>query len=231
MLDTAPGCAFLYSEKDMLMNRRRVLVFAAAVLGGTQGPSMFAASKTDSEAHPLLGKRAPHFSTPDSTGRKRQLSDYEGKPIVFEWSSPSCPFVRAQYQGGVMAETQKWATSQGVNWLTILSAHPSRRDYVPPERADSFNKNRGAASTALLIDSDGTLGRGYGAIVTPHMFVADSQGVIVYAGAPTDKSTTDPKQVKASRNLIRAALEDLLAGRTVATAYSRPFGCTIAYSG
>ena len=213
------------------MNRRRVLVLVAGALSGIPSMRLLAAAGVDPDTHPLLGKRAPHFVIPDTSGRKWQLSDFKGKPVVLEWTSPSCPFVRAQYQSGVIQETQKWATGQGVGWLTVLSAHPSRRDYLPPEKSESFHKNRGGVSTALLMDSEGTLGRGYGAVVTPHMSIVDAAGIVAYAGGPGDKSTRDPKQVKTSRNLIRAALEDLLADRKIATPSSRPFGCAIAYRG
>jgi hypothetical protein len=163
--------------------------------------------------------------------RKRRLSDFKGKTVVLEWTSASCPFVRAQYESGVMPELQKWAASQGIMWLSVISTHPSRRDYLPPDKADAMHRSRGGAPAALLMDSAGSMGRAYGAVVTPQMFVIDPKGEIVYSGAISDNPTMSAREARASRNYVRAALEDLAAGRKVATASTRPFGCTVAYSG
>ena len=176
-----------------------------------------------------VGKPAPGFKVSDAEGRVRQLPEFAGKPVVLEWTSPSCPFVRAQYQSGVMQELQKMAAQQGAVWLTVLSTHPSRRDYLPPEKASAFHRGRGGASSALLMDADGTLGKAYGAVVTPQIFIIGADGKLVYAGATGDKSTTNAKEVRSSRNFIREALADLAAGRKIATPSSRPFGCTVAY--
>jgi AhpC/TSA family protein len=211
------------------MNRRHILVLAAGALGGLGGARLFAAGSETSAAQ--IGKPAPQFETLDSGNRKRRLSEFKGKTVVLEWTSPSCPFVSAQYQSGVMQELQRWATAQGFVWLSVLSTHPSRRDYLPADRAEAFNRNRDAVATALLLDSEGTVGRAYGAVVTPHMFIVAANGNLAYAGAIDDKGTMRAKEVRTSRNFVRAALEDLAAGRKIATPSTRPFGCTIAYSG
>ena len=178
-----------------------------------------------------IGKPAPGFEVLDSNNRKVRLADFAGKTVVLEWTSRSCPFVRAQYDSGVMQELQKWSTGQGVVWLSVLSTHPSRRDHLAPREAQRMHQERGAASSALLMDADGAFGRAYGAVVTPHMFVIGPDGTLAYAGASGDRSTMDPKEVRASRSFVRAALQDVAAGRKVATPQTRPFGCTIAYSG
>jgi peroxiredoxin len=176
-------------------------------------------------------KAAPNFEALDAQGRKVRLADFAGKTVVLEWTSRSCPFVRAQYDSGVMQELQRWSTGQGVVWLSVLSTHPSRRDYMPPAEADKVHRERGGASTALLMDPDGRMGRAYGAVVTPHMFIIAPDGKLAYAGASGDRSTMDAQEVRASKSFVRAALQDLAAGRKVAAPASRPFGCTIAYSG
>src|SRR3989337_581513 len=114
-----------------------------------------------------VGKPAPGFEVLDSTNRKLRLSEFAGKTVVLEWTARSCPFVRAQYDSGVMQELQKWSTGQGIVWLSVVSTHPTRHDYLPPAKAHRMHRERGAASTALLMDSDGAVGRAYGAIVTP----------------------------------------------------------------
>lgn len=198
------------------MNRRHFLIVAAGTLSGLPA---FAASP------------APQFEVPDTQLRKRRLSEFKGKTVVLEWTSASCPFVRAQYESGVMPELQKWAAAQGIVWLSVISTHPSRRDYLPPDKAEALHRARGGAPAALLTDSAGSMGRAYGAVVTPQMFVIDPKGEIVYSGAISDNPTMNAKEARAARNYVRAALEDLAADRKVATPSTRPFGCTIAYSG
>ena len=203
------------------MNRRHILILAAGMLGGFHSARLFA----------QVGKPAPQFEVLDSGMQKRRLSEFKGKTVVLEWTAASCPFVRAQYESGAMPELQRWAATQGVVWLSILSTHPSRRDYLPPDKADALHRGRGAAPAALLMDADGRMGRAYGAVVTPHMFVIAPGGELVYAGAISDNATMSAREARASKNFVKAALEDLAAGRKIATPSTRPFGCTIAYSG
>lgn len=199
------------------MNRRELLAFAVAAFPfGAFG---------------ALGAAAPAFEVIDTRLQKRRLSEFRGKPVVLEWTSASCPFVRAQYDSGVMPELQRWAAQQGVVWLSVISTHPSRRDYLAPDKAEAMHRNRGGAPAALLIDATGAMGRTYGAVVTPQMFVIDTKGELVYSGAISDNPTMSSSAARASRNYVKAALEDLLAGRKIATASTRPFGCTVAYSG
>lgn len=204
------------------MNRRQILVLAAAHAAALGAPRLLAADP---------GNAAPQFEVIDTTMRKRRLSEFKGTTVVLEWTSSSCPFVRAQYDSGVMPELQKWAAGQGVVWLSIFSTHPSRRDYLPPDKAEALHRNRGGAPAAVLIDASGAMGRAYRAVVTPHMFVIGAKGDVVYAGAISDNATTSAQQARASRNYVKAALDDVLAARKVANPSTRPFGCTIAYSG
>lgn len=123
------------------------------------------------------------------------------------------------------------ASAQGAVWLSVISIHPSRGDFVPADKAEALHAQRGAASAALLMDSEGNLGRAYGAVVTPQLFIVDEKGTLVYAGGPHENPTRDPAQVRSQPNFIRAALEDLRLGRPVATPSSAPFGCAISYRG
>jgi hypothetical protein len=118
-----------------------------------------------------------------------------------------------------------------VDWLTVLSSHPSRSDYLDGPTAAAWDKARGGMPTALLIDAAGDMGRAYGAMTANHMFVIDAHGVLRYAGGIDDAMSTKPEEVATSHNYVRAALEDLLAGRAVQTATSEPAGCAIAYAG
>jgi len=198
------------------MKRRQILILAAGAVPALQL---------------LAANPAPNFEVPDTRMRKRSLSEFKGKTVVLEWTAQSCPFVRAQYTSGVMPELQRAAAAKGIVWLSVLSTHPSRRDHLPPDKAEAMHTGRGAAPAALLMDNEGRMGRAYGAIVTPHMYVIAPSGDLAYAGAISDNATMSAAEARASRNYVKAALDDLAAGRKVATPSTRPFGCTIAYSG
>jgi hypothetical protein len=130
-----------------------------------------------------------------------------------------------------MPRLQKWARDRGIVWLTILSSHPSREDYLPAARAEAFNSKRGGAPTALLLDDSGAVGHAYGAMTADHMFIVDAKGKLVYAGGIDDSESRDPDDVKKAHNHVRAALDDILAGRAVKTAKTEPFGCALSYGG
>ena len=204
-----------------MKRRDSFAVIAASVCAGV-APGTAAAAAAG-------GSKAPAFEVMDSAGRKRASSEFAGKIVVLEWTSPSCPFVRAQYASGKMQEAQRWAAVKGVVWLSVLSTNPGRADFLPPEKAQEFNRSRNAAPTALLMDTEGRLGRAYGARTTPHMFVIASNGVIAYAGAIDTKATVDEKVVPKSRNLVIVAVQDLLAGRMVGTPRTAPYGCLVGY--
>lgn len=206
------------------MKRRQIVLGLGGLLGAGTLPQR--ANSTQS----LDGKKAPPFDVLDTSGQSRTLSEFKGKIIVLEWTSPSCPFVRAQYASGKMQELQGWARKQDIVWLSVLSTNPARGDYLAPQKAAMFNQERKAQPTALLMDSSGQMGRAYGARNTPHMFVVNGAGLIAYAGAIDTKPTVDESVVPKSRNLVRAALEDLLAGRSVATPMTASYGCLVGYS-
>lgn len=210
------------------MTRRRFLLTAAAAAGSaTWGPSG-AAEQAPAAA---LGKAAPAFNVPDTAGRRRTLAEFKGKTVVLEWTSTSCPFAAAQYASGRMPQLQRWAIGKGIVWLSVLSTHPSRGDYLAPAQAEAFNRQRGGAPSALLIDSPGTMGHTYGAMTADHMFVIAGSGTLVYAGGIDDSESRDPQEVASSHNHVRAALEDLLAGRRIAVPSTEPFGCAVSYAG
>ena len=204
------------------MRRRETLLAVAGTLSGLLASGVARAAVD-------VGQKAPSFEVIDAANRKRSLAEFAGKIVVLEWTSPSCPFVRAQYVSGKMQELQRWAVGQGVVWLSVLSTNPSRADFLEPGNAGSFNRTRNASPTALLIDSAGTMGRAYGARTTPHMFVIAANGQLAYAGAIDTKATVDEAVVPRSRNLVRPAIEDLMAGRKVSTPKTAPYGCLVGY--
>jgi AhpC/TSA family len=209
------------------MSRRLFLLSGAAAATGWSVLVLAA----EPHAAAKLGKPAPPFDVADSAGRHYTLAELKHKVAVLEWSSSSCPYAAAQYRSGRMPELQRWAIAKGVVWLTVLSTHPSRTDYLAPAQADAFNRQRGGAPSALLIDASGTMGHTYGALTTNHMFVIAANGTLVYAGGIDDSDSQDAKEVAASRNHVRAALDDILNGRRVAAPSTEPFGCAVSYAG
>lgn len=209
-----------------MMTRRTLLASAA---GSAFVPSLVPAAAPPSPA--AVGKPAPAFEVIDSLKRTRTLAEFKGRPVVLEWSSPSCPFAKAQYVSGRMQALQKWAERNGVVWLTVLSSHPSRSDYLEPAKAEAFNRARGGSPSALLIDANGTVGHAFGAMTANHMFIVGKDGTLVYAGGIDDGQTMHAKDVLVAHSYVKPALEDILAGKTVRVATTEPFGCALAYAG
>lgn len=217
----------------MKISRRNILfatIVIAAGAAGAAGASLLTGSKTSSGAL-TVGGPAPAFDVIDATGKRRTLAEFSGKVVVLEWTSPSCPFVGAQYNSGGMQATQRWSAERGVVWLSVLSTHPKRSDYLTPAKAQAFNLERNAAPAALLMDDNGEMGRAYGARTTPHMFVIAKDGTLAYLGAIDDRPSFFKAQVAGAHNYVRAAIEDLLAGRKVSTPSTRPYGCSVGYEG
>ena len=198
----------------------RSLAFAAALTLAAAGPSL---------AAPAIGQPAPAFAVKDGAGQTRSLSEFKGKTVVLEWTNAGCPYVQKHYESGNMQGLQKSATKDGVVWLTLISSAPGKQGYVSPADAKSWKATTGAGSTAVLLDPAGQVGRTYEAKVTPHMYVVSAAGTLVYMGGIDDKPTADPASLKGATNYVAAALSDLKAGRPVAKAVSRPYGCTIKY--
>jgi len=207
------------------MMGRRSLLLSGVAFTGLVIAGGFAATRAATVA--AVGQPAPEFAVADTSGRMRRLDEFKGKTVVLEWTSSSCPFTAAHYTNGVMQA--QWATDRGVIWLSVLSTDPSHSDYLPPAEAEAYDRKRGATPTALLMDQNGIMGHAYGARTTPGMFVISATGMVVYEGAIDDHPSYDPAVVLKSHNLVRAALEDIAAGRPVAIPSTQPYGCAVGY--
>ena len=175
------------------------------------------------------GQVAPNFTLTDMHGTLVQLSDFKGKYVVLEWTNPGCPFVRNHYNTRNMQGLQAEWSAKDVVWLSIDSSNRSSFDFVEPAKLGEWMKARGAAQSAVLIDPDSGTAKLYQAKTTPHMFVIDPQGKIVYAGAIDDRPSTRPEDPPAAKNYVRAALTQATSGLAVATAATTPYGCSIKY--
>ena len=180
-------------------------------------------------AAPVPGQPAPAFRGVDVNGKPVSLADFRGKTVVLEWNNPNCPFVQKHYTSGNMQSLQQKNTAAGVAWLAVNSTTESHSDYMAPAKLAAWFGEQKAAPTAILMDPKGEIGRAYGAKVTPHMYVIDAKGTLVYAGAIDDKRSANPADVKTATNHVAVALGEVVAGKAVTTPSTTAYGCTIKY--
>ena len=185
---------------------------------------------TRAHAAATVGQAAPTFSVADTSGKAVALSDFKGKTVVLEWVNPGCPFVQKHYRSANMQGTQQEATSRGVVWLTVNSTAPEHEDYKAPAAMSQWMQSNRAAATATLMDSDGKVGRAYGAKTTPHMYIIDPAGTLVYAGGIDSKATANPADIASATNHVKVALAESLAGKPLSAPTTRPYGCSVKYS-
>lgn len=200
--------------KRMLMTG----LFAAAALIAT---SAFAAA--------VVGQPAPDFAAQDTSGKQHKLADYKGKYVVLEWVNPGCPFVRKHYSGNMQA-TQEDAVAKGAVWLAINSTAESQSDYLQPAKMAEWMQGKKAAASATLMDAEGRIGKAYGAKTTPHMYVIDPKGTLVYAGGIDSIPSTRLEDIDKATNYVKQALTELHAGKPVSQATTRAYGCAVKYA-
>lgn len=176
-----------------------------------------------------VGKNAPDFKVKDATGKEHTLKGHAGHWTVLEWYNKDCPYVKKHYESGNMQKIQKGYTGKGAHWLTVISSAQGKQGYLAPTDAVSNFKSAGAGNTAVLIDEDGAMGKAYGAKTTPHMYVIDPKGKLVYAGAIDDNDSSSPDVIAKSKNYVAAALDAGMAGKAVEVSSSKPYGCSVKY--
>jgi len=179
-------------------------------------------------ANAPAGKPAPAFTVTDLDGKTVNLADYKGKTVVLEWTNFGCPFVQKHYRSGNMQALQK-KYSNDVVWLAVNSTNKGSTDWTEAKALTAQLKDFGAQPARYLVDEPGKVGLAYGAKTTPHMFIIDPQGTVVYNGAIDDKRSTDVADVKTSKNFVVAALEEMKAGKPVSVATTTPYGCSVKY--
>jgi peroxiredoxin len=201
-----------------------------AFVGVLGSAVIVALSGAPAAAQAVVGQPAPAFTLTDSNGKPRSLGDFKGEVVVLEWWNYACPFVGKHYGSGSMQRLQKEWTAKGVAWLTVSSSAPGKQGYVDGAQANAVMKEKAGAPTAVLLDHDGKVGRAYGAKTTPHMFVVDGKGTLVYAGGIDDKPSTDQADVATAKNFVSTALAEVTAGKPVKTATSQSYGCSVKYA-
>jgi peroxiredoxin len=180
-------------------------------------------------AQVATNQAAPNFTLTDTNGQKHSLADYKGKFVVLEWFNPDCPFVKKHYNSGNMPKLQKEYTSKGVVWLTIDSSAAGKEGNYPPQYLNKFMKDKGGSPTAVFTDADGQIGHLYGAQTTPHMFVVDPKGILIYQGAIDDTPSADIADIKIAQNYVSQALDAAMNGKPVVVATTKSYGCSVKY--
>lgn len=198
-----------------------LIATACALLAGTSLASQPVAT---------VGQPAPAFTAVDTSGKTVSLADFKGRHVVLEWVNPGCPYVQKHYGSANMQGTQREAAAKGVVWLAVNSTATDHVDYKSPAAMAQWMQGHKAAATATLMDIEGKVGRAYGARTTPHLYIVDPKGTLVYAGAIDNKPSPNPADVTTATNHVKVALAETLAGKAVSQATTRPYGCSVKYA-
>ena len=181
------------------------------------------------QAAAKVGEAAPDFTLKDTKGVEHTLAGFKGKYVVLEWLNHGCPYVAAHYQSGNMQKLQETWTAKGVVWVSVNSAGAKKGSYTSPEKADKLTADHKAKPTAVALDSDGTVGKAFGAKATPTMAVIDPAGKLIYFGAVDDNDSGNAEDAPKAKNYVSAALEAAMAGKPVETPVTKAYGCGIHY--
>ena len=180
-------------------------------------------------AAPSVGQKAPDFTLADTSGKTVKLSDFKGKHVVLEWNNPGCPYVRRHYDSANMQTLQKEVTGKNVIWLAVNSTADSHPDYLAAAQLGRWMVQQKAAPTATLMDEDGKVGQTYGARTTPHMYLVDPQGMLIYAGGIDNLPSARGAEQKSATNYVRQGVNEALAGKTLSKPVTAPYGCSVKY--
>ena len=176
-----------------------------------------------------VGEPAPDFEGLDTQGKTHRLADYRGKIVVLEWTNHDCPYVRKHYSAGNMQEQQRQAAAQGVVWLSVISSAPGKQGHVSPAQADELTQSRQAAPQAVILDPAGNIGRAYSAKTTPHMYIIDQNGTLVYMGGIDSITSANAEDIPNATQYVRVALQALAAGKPISEPVTQPYGCSVKY--
>ncbi len=166
---------------------------------------------------------------PDFTLQNFNLKDYKGKTVVLEWLNHGCPFVRKHYDSGNMQSLQKKYSDKGVVWASVISSAPGKQGYVEEKEAKLEKEKYKSQASHILLDPTGKVGILYGAKATPHMYIINPEGKLIYQGAIDDRPDTDQKSIKGARNFVSLALDASLEGRPIPTPTTKAYGCSVKY--
>jgi peroxiredoxin len=205
--------SFIVPRRTLLLGSAAIAVMPAAAFAN--GPD--------------VGKPAPLFTAVDSNGKTWSLADLKGKVVVIETTNHDCPYVRKHYNARNMQDQQREAAAKGVVWLTSASSAKGEQGYVTAAEANQLTQSRDAAPAAVLLDPQSKIARAYGATVTPHMYIIDANGVLVYKGGIDSIPSSSISDIPKAKQYVRVGLGEVLAGKPVSDSSTRAYGCTLKY--
>ncbi len=205
-----------------------IIAGCSAEAGNSEGDNAGSRSQS-SAAIARVSEPAPDFTLMSAAGKKHSLSEYKGKFVVLEWINFDCPFVKKHYQSGNLPALQEEYRDSGVVWLSICSSAPGKQGHFSGEDLSSRIESEKWNGSAYLLDSEGTVGQVYNAKTTPHLYVINPEGQLIYMGAIDDKPTTGIDDVKGARNYVAEALQAAMSGRPVTTSATKSYGCSVKY--
>ncbi len=186
---------------------------------------------TQAFAEPAVDQPAPAFSAKAADGSTINLASLKGKTVVLEWTNHECPFVKKHYdKSGNIPALQKEFTAKGIVWLQVVSSAPGKQGYVDNTAAIKVNKDRNAVPTNTILDPEGTLAKLYGAQTSPHFFIINDKGVLVYKGGVDSTPSNKPEDIPAATNYVREALTAVASNKKVPNASTKPYGCSIKFA-
>ena len=212
-----------------MMMKQSLTTTARSALGALALAATLGLGAAGAQAQALPGQPAPAFTLTAVDGKPVSLADFCGRYVVLEWNNPHCPFVVKHYGSGNMQSLQKRFAADNVAWLVINSTHAGHSEYMGPAALAAWMKEQGAAPTAVMLDVEGKTGRAYGARVTPHMYIVDPSGTLVYAGAIDDKRSANAADIKTANNFVVQAFTEARAGKPLTAASTTAYGCSIKY--
>jgi peroxiredoxin len=175
------------------------------------------------------GEAAPDFTLTDTYGKTHSLAEFKGKTVILEWTNHECPFVKKHYESNNMQQLQKKYTDKDVIWLSIISSAEGKQGFVSGEKANQLTASRKANPSFVLFDTDGKVGKSYNAKTTPHMYIINADGKLIYKGGIDSIQSTDQADIAKAVNYVDKAMTEHLAGKAVSESNTAPYGCGIKY--
>lgn len=203
-------------------------VLAAALLVALVPRS--ASTSDAASADVTVGEPAPDFTLQSTDGEQYTLADLQGKMVVLEWLNFGCPYVQKHYGSGNMQALQETYTEQDIVWLSIVSSAKGKQGHYPPDEMNAKNAEHGGQQTAILMDTSGEVGQMYGARTTPHMYIINPEGTLIYKGGIDDKPTTDEADIETATNYVEMALDAAMSDEDVPVSTAPPYGCSVKYA-
>ncbi|HWM85650.1 MAG TPA: thioredoxin family protein [Kofleriaceae bacterium] len=217
VLALAPACGASQSEEPASTESKTAAPAATAPAATAEQPAAPAAA----------GQPAPDFTLTDLDGKQVSLASFRGKTVVLEWFNPGCPFVRYAHGEGPLKELAKKQTASGIVWLAINSGSAGKQGAGAEVNRQA--KQEWAMEHPILLDETGATGKAYDAKTTPHMYIIDPSGALVYKGG-LDNAPLGKAPAEGHINYVENALAAVAAGKPVEVAESKPYGCSVKYA-